>query len=177
MTTLFELTSELQTIAAQLEEITDADEITPEMGDQLAALLNDASDTHQEWCDKIDNTAALVRDREMWLSGIDREIARLTELKRTERNRIDWLKKNIMLAMAIRETDKLTTRRGKITISGNGGKAPIAIDPNIDPKTLPTQFQRVTIEPDTNAIREAIENGEPINFATIQPRGQHLRIR
>jgi hypothetical protein len=174
---LYELTTELQSIAAQLAEITDAEELTPAMGDQLAALLNDASDTHDRWVEKIDNTAALVRDRSRWLDGIDAEIARLQELRRTEKSRIDWLKSNLMLAMSVRECDKLITKRGKLSICKNGGKAPIAIDPNIDPATLPVKFQRVTIEADPNAIREAIEAGEDLEFATLKERGHHLRIK
>jgi hypothetical protein len=179
MPTLYDLTAELQSIAAQLEQITDADEITPEMGDRLSALLNDASDTHDRWLEKLDNTAALVRDREMWLSGIEAEIERLQELRRVERGRIDWLKRNIMLAMSVRGATKLNTKRGRISICANGGKAPIAIDPNIDPASLPEKFQRITIEADTIAIRSAIEAGDPdvAPIAQLRERGQHLRIK
>jgi hypothetical protein len=179
MTTLYDLTAELQSIAAELEEITDADEITPEMGDRLSALLCDASDTHEQWVSKIDNTAALIRDRSMWLDGIDREIARLQELKRIEQNRIDWLKRNLMLAMSVRGTDKLTTPRGKLSICRNGGKQPIALNPLIEPDHLPAKFQRVSIAPDLDAIRSAIENGDPEaeSIAQLRERGQHLRIK
>lgn len=179
MATLYDLTTELQSIASELEDITTADEITPEMSDRLAALLNDASDTHDRWVSKIDNTAALIRNREMWLAGIDTEIARLQELKRIERGRIDWLKKNLMLAMHVRDCPKLNTPRGRLSICRNGGKQPIAIDPAINPINLPDRFQRVTVEPDTNAIRTALENGDPAaaKIATLQERGTHLRIK
>lgn len=42
---------------------------------------------------------------------------------------------------------------------------------------LPEQFQRVSIEADTKAIREALEAGQQLPFAHLGDRGSSLRIK
>lgn len=42
---------------------------------------------------------------------------------------------------------------------------------------LPEQFQKVSIDPNTTAIREALERGEKLDFAQLGERGISIRIK
>ena len=42
---------------------------------------------------------------------------------------------------------------------------------------MPERFQRKQIEPDRAAIRQALEVGEELSFASFAERDTHLRIR
>jgi len=48
---------------------------------------------------------------------------------------------------------------------------------DLDPKTLPERFQKITVEANSPAIREALESGEKLEFAELGERGTSLRIK
>ena len=72
---------------------------------------------------------------------------------------------------------KLRTKKFNLSIAKNGGKVPIAIDSKINPKDLPKQYQRITVEVDHTAVRKALESDTQLDWATWGERGQHLRIK
>jgi hypothetical protein len=42
---------------------------------------------------------------------------------------------------------------------------------------LPDKFKKITIEPDNDKIREALEKGEEVPGCVLEERGQHLSIK
>ena len=69
------------------------------------------------------------------------------------------------------------TARYKLSLAKNGGKQPLILDESIPVSQLPEQFQKVSIDPDTTAIREALERGEKLEFAQLGERGTSIRIK
>jgi hypothetical protein len=61
-------------------------------------------------------------------------------------------------------------------VANNGGKLPLWIDSNINPKDLPKKYQQITVEINKNTVREALEAGKYLEFAGFSERGKHLRI-
>jgi hypothetical protein len=69
------------------------------------------------------------------------------------------------------------TPRYKLQLAKNGGKAPLILDESVPVAKLPERFQKVSIDPNTVAIREALESGEHLNFAQLGERGMSMRIK
>ena len=51
------------------------------------------------------------------------------------------------------------TLRYKLSVAKNGGKAPLILDESVPVTNLPEQFQKVSIDANTAAIREALAAG------------------
>ena len=51
------------------------------------------------------------------------------------------------------------TPRYKLSVAKNGGKAPLILDESVPVTNLPEQFQKVSIDANTAAIREALAAG------------------
>jgi hypothetical protein len=67
---------------------------------------------------------------------------------------------------------KITTDFHVFSVCKNGGKQPLEITGEV-----PDNFKRVVYETDTEKIRTALENGEQLDFAHLEERGEHLRIK
>lgn len=61
-------------------------------------------------------------------------------------------------------------------LQANGGQAPVRYDDDFVPSMLPRELQRVTVEPNTDAIRAALLAGEEVPGAELAPVGRHLRF-
>lgn len=68
-----------------------------------------------------------------------------------------------------------STTAGKFKIARQKNSQPSVIL-NIDAEALPTEFQRLTIEADKTALKDALENGTEIDGVSLET-GEHLRIR
>jgi hypothetical protein len=66
----------------------------------------------------------------------------------------------------------METARFRVSVANNGGPQHIDIT-----KDVPEEYQRITVSADTKRIREALERGELLDFASLLERGRHLRIR
>lgn len=127
--------------------------------------------------EKVDNYAAFIKEKEA-LAEVRRQAARdITELARVDENTASRLKDRLKEFLILKDIKKVETRRYVTGWRNNGGRLPINIDENVDPKELPERFQKVTYEVDTNAVREALDAGEDLEFANYGERGTHLSIR
>jgi len=71
----------------------------------------------------------------------------------------------------------IETPRYKLQLAKNGGKAPLILDESVPVAKLPERFQKVSIDPNTMAIREALERGESLEFAMLGERATSMRIK
>jgi hypothetical protein len=128
---------------------------------------------------KLDNYAALIRERELVASALKAEEERLAMRRRVAENTIKSLKDRLKMFFERTGLRKVETKRYVIAVQANGGLQPLELsaDAVADPKSLPLRFHLVTIEADTEAIRKAIDKGESLPFASLGERGTHLRIR
>ena len=105
------------------------------------------------------------------------EAKRLTELAAADESRARLLKDRLKWFFELHQLKTVQTNRYKLSVAKNGGKAPLILDESVPVTQLPEQFQRVSIDPDTAAIREALERGEKLGFAQLAERGTSLRIK
>ncbi len=121
---------------------------------------------------KVDSYAAVMSHMEAHEALLKKEIDRLTEKMTAIENNRKRMKDSLYAAMVAMDKRKITTDLHTFAIQKNGGKQPLIISGEV-----PDKFQKVIYEPDKNLIRKALEDGEKLDFAFLEERGEHLVIK
>ena len=166
---LYAIKSEMESI---LDAILEGGVDSPEAQDALNAHL-EGLDAALE--DKADDYAGLVRSLELRRDARKAEAKRIAQLAEADDALADRLKERLKAAMEASGKTKLDTARFKLSVAGNGGKAPLEV--TADAASLPPEFQTVSVTFNRDAISTALEGGAVIPGCTILPRGTSLRIR
>ena len=162
---LYELTSNYLTLQQMLED--------PEADAQMIADTMEALDGDIE--EKADNYAKVIKNMEATIIAIKSEQERLTNKKNLLEMSIKTLKKNLEASMIATGKRKFKTDLFSFSIQKNGGKAPVILDV-ADTSELPDELVRIKEEPDMEAIRKMLDQGE-CKFAHYGERGEGLRIK
>lgn len=121
---------------------------------------------------KVDSYAAVMSHMEAHEDMLKKEIDRLSAKMTAIENNKKRMKDSLYAAMVAMDKRKITTDLHTFAIQKNGGKQPLIISGEV-----PDKFQKVIYEPDKNLIRKALEDGEKLDFAFLEERGEHLVIR
>lgn len=122
---------------------------------------------------KADNYAKIIKSIEDDVSKIDAEIKRLQERKASFSSRKDWLKSQLENMMRTTGRTKFKTALFSFGIQKNGGVLPLVLNPD---KPCPAEWRKPG-DPDTSKIREYLQCGGSLPFASLGERGESLRIR
>lgn len=135
-------------------------------------ILNTLEAIDGEIEDKADNYAKIIKELEAKLNARKDEVKRLTESVKVFENRVKVLKSNLFNSMKKTGKTKFTTDLFSFNISKNGGKQTLTIDGEV-----PEEYIKAITENDTDKIRQALEKGEKLTFAHLEPRGESLKIK
>lgn len=166
--TLYDLNIQMQTILEMAED-----------GDLDPQLIADTLEgVEGEIEDKLDSYGVVMNELQMDVAKIDQEIKRLTEKKRLINNNIDRMKAVVQYTMTeVLNTKKVKGEKFTWSIQKNGGKAPVILNPDVSIMSYPERFQDWDVKADKVAIREALEAGEVLPFASLGERGESLRLK
>lgn len=122
--------------------------------------------------EKAENYAKIIRSLEVNVDGIDAEIKRLTEYKKTMKNNADRMKKALQASMEATGKVKFKTPLFSFGIQNNPAR--LVVD---DISKVPEQFL-IPQEPkvDNAAIKNALKDGAEFDFARLE-QTKSLRIR
>ena len=136
-------------------------------------LLDTLESIESEIEDKADNYAIIIKELLGDAKICKEEKQRLEIRQKMFENRAEILKNKLEEMM--RETGKTNFKTSlfSFSICKNGGLVPLVVDE--DYTNIPQKYLKV--EPDNKKIREALDNGQKINFAYYDKRGESLRIR
>ena len=162
MKNLYELTNDWNTVANMLYD-EDVDEKM--VLDTLESIEGDIED-------KANGYAKIIKELEAKAKARKEEAKRLSDSSKTFENKVKFLKQNLFNSMKETGKTKFTTDLFSFNIAKNGGKQALTIDGEV-----PEEYTKTVIENDTEKIRQALENGESLPFAHLEPRGESLRIR
>ena len=70
--------------------------------------------------------------------------------------------------------DELKAGDVTLKVSNAGGVLPLVFD---ESKTVPEKYTKITIENDNKKIREALNNGEELDFVHYGERAKVLRVK
>ncbi len=169
---LYQISSELTRIEDMVAEADGV--LSPELDayimDQLA-IIGEAQ------ADKADGYVGLIRKVESVQSAAKQEAERYARIAKIQENFAERLKdrlKQYMQQHGIRKIETVTGR--SIRLQANGGKPPVQFAQGMQAGDVPPEFQKMTIAVDTVKVREALEAGRELEFATMGERGESLRI-
>ena len=166
---LYAIQNEIESLIDALLEGGGGDMAANEALEQHLAGLDEALDQ------KAESYASVIRSLELRARARKDEASRIRDLAEADEAVADRLKRRLKEAMEATGKTKIDTPRFKLSVAGNGGKAPLVIDGSAD--DLPPQFRVVRHEPNKDAIRAALESGEAVPGCALLPRGTSLRIK
>lgn len=120
---------------------------------------------------KADSYAKIIKSMDGDTALIDEEIKRLQSRKSSISNRKKWLLNQLYETMKATGRTKFKTALFSYNIAKNGGVNPVELT-----APVPAEWLKPG-EPDTKKIREYLESGNELDFATLGERGESLRIR
>lgn len=123
---------------------------------------------------KADQYAAVMSEISGRKGIVKAEIDRLTAVMRALSNHEDRMKEALYGSMIATDRREIKTDLHTFKIVKNGGKLPLIIEDGAD---IPDKYCKVTIEPDKDKIRTALETGNVLDFAHFGERGEHLSIK
>lgn len=159
MATLYELTGTFKRIndTEGLDEETKADTL-------------ESIDWSNEFEEKVENTAKVIKNKEASKKLIKEEIDRLTARYKSLDNDVAWLKRSMQEAFEITGHEKVKGLLFTVYLAKN---QPSVV---VDEKLLPKKYFVITKKPDKNAIKEVLNAGKKVKGATLQE-SRSLRIK
>ena len=113
---------------------------------------------------KLEDYAKIIRQLNADAAALEMEEARMEKRRKTVQNSIKRLQNNLVLYFSMIGKDKADAGIFKMTVGKS--KAVNILDLNISPDDF--KRQKVTVEADKKAIKEALEAGETVAGAEIQ---------
>jgi hypothetical protein len=175
--TLFEISKDLDNLNSIIESLDELDiETRQQLSDAISQLFDDKEQTEQQFNDKVDSYIAIIKSCQYWSQIRKQELERIKKLVDTDEKTVEFLTKRLKEVLEYRNILKLKTTKFNVSIAKNGGKAPVVISDKVDMQRLPECFKTTTVEINKTAVREALENGQALDFASLIEKGTHLRI-
>jgi len=142
-------------------------EMTPEEFDErLAAFVAESTD-------KIAALRAVCKAADGRAATCKAEAAAYSAAAKSHATNAERVKARATALMLAAEETGETLPGARLQV--NGGTAPLVYAEDFDPASLPFTLQRVTVEPNADAIRAAIAKGETVPGVTLGERGRSLR--
>jgi hypothetical protein len=120
---------------------------------------------------KCDAIAEILAANEAKVHLLTQEHQRIMGMVGNLEKANEFLKTGLMFYLQGKGVDRLETDFHRFKVARNGGKPPLEITGEV-----PDDYTYYEQKTDTAAIRQALENGERLEFARLQERGKHLRI-
>lgn len=160
MSTLYELTGQYLTIYEM-----DIDDKTKQ--DTLEGM-----DWEEDFVNKAEGYVKVIKNLEADIPGIDEEIKRLQDRKKSLQNKIGTLKDNLQTAMEVTGNERI--KSSLFTIAIQNSKASVKVDEALLPKKY--WNKKITVTPDKKVLYELLKEGKKIKGAELQE-NRSLRIR
>lgn len=165
MATLYDITGRLLELAEMASEEDIDDEV---LRDTFEAVEGEFDAKAEAYC-------MCIRNLESDADAIDAEVKRLTEKKRRLKNTTKRMKATLKDALTAVGKKSAGGQVIGCSIRKNGGKLPLIVSG--DPKDAPVELTKISLDFDKDAIREALDAGQKLDFAFYGERGESLTIK
>lgn len=163
--TLYQLTNGFMKLFDAVEGGEICEEIAKEIQEELQTALTN----------KSTNIIAYYQNKQALINGIDEEIKRLQDFKKSEKNKLDSYKEYVKNNMELLGIEKIETPVGKLTIA----KSPISVE-IINEDEIPNEYKTVVteIKVDKKKIADNFKTtGEIIAGVKIITNNTNLRVK
>lgn len=173
---LFELTEKLADLEETIENL-DGIDIPADLHEYFLTLLDEAQTTNEEFLSKIDNILSLIQSRKYWLQVRKQEQKRLNTLVKRDERTVEWLQEYLKHHLEKLNLKKLRTNKFNVTVR-KASVPPLNLLEE-DATKYPKQYQKVIVEVDRKALKEAIKEGDPeaLQYGQLGEKSTYLNIR
>ena len=165
--TLFDLT---QTISDLVDDLVDA-HIAGDT-EEIQALFEELDSLYGARSEKHVGYIHVIKNAESAAENCKAEASLFAKRANALKNLASRLKET--LRMDLREHGEKSTTAGNFKIARQNGAPRVVV--RIDPESLPDDFQRITIEADKSALKDALKRGESVDGVELEI-SEHVRIR
>jgi len=149
---LFNITQEFKNLCAQL--LDNSGELTPEI--QQALKINQS-----ELQAKSQGYVSIIKHIEMEEAAIDKEIKRLSDLKKNRVNAKERLKESLKSAMIHFDVTEIITETNKINFRHSESVEILSED------IIPKEYKKTKLTPEKSKIKKAIKEGRFVPGASL----------
>lgn len=160
MSNLYEITGNWKKVAEMLYE--------EEIDEQY--IMDTLEAIEGEFEDKADGYAKVIKELLGNADVCKQEKIRLEARQKAFENRAKFLKQRLYENMKEMNKLKFKTDLFSFNIQANGGQQKLTVDGQV-----PDEYCKLV--EDTDKIRKALEEGQTLEFAHLEPRGEGVRIR
>jgi hypothetical protein len=173
---LYQLSDRLQELEETIENLEGVD-IPADVHLEYLELLAEAEETNEQFMNKIESILCLIQSRKRWLEMRKAEAERLNKLVKKDEKTIEWLTEYLKQHLEKIGVRKLRTNKFNLSVR-KASVAPLHLLRE-DAKSYPQQYQKVTIEVDKKALKEAVINGdeEALKSAELGEKSTYLFIK
>ena len=153
----------------QVYDAAENGEITEELAKEIQAELQTAL------TNKSTNIIAYYQNKQSLINGIDEEIKRFQDFKKSEKSKLDNYKEYVKNNMELLGIEKIETPVGKLTIA----KSPISVE-IINEDESPNEYKTIVteIKVDKNKIKDNFKTtGEIVAGVKIITNNTNLRVK
>jgi hypothetical protein len=172
MPTIYEISEDMAALDALLAET--GGEITPEAEAAFNAFEAElAANLHA----KTDAYCALIAEIDARAAARKAEAKRLADRAKTDERTSDALRERLRFVWETRRLGKVETDRFTVSLAKNGGKAPLDVRCGVDELPAWAVKRETVVTVDRDAIRQRLDAGEPLDFASLMERGTRINIK
>lgn len=166
----------LYLMSANFENIFERYQECIEEGDEEGAAIFDKTltDMAGDISNKMEYMVKRVKNLEAEAKMLKEEEDKLKARRQSCENGAKRLKEDMQNAMESMGLDKMNAGMFKLSTPFAGGKAPLICD---DIENVPMEYIITEYKVDNEKIREALANGEALDFAYLGERKRSLRIK
>ena len=173
---LFELTEKLADLEETIENL-DGCDIPADLHQYFLDLLAEAESTNEEFLDKVDGILSLIQSRKYWLQVRKEEQKRLNTLVKRDEKTVEWLQEYLKHHLEKMGVTKLRTNKFNVSVRKASVPPLNLLEENAT--KYPEQYQKVTVEVDRKALKEAIKEGdeEALKYGKLGENSTYLSIK
>ena len=169
--TIFDITDDMLALGDLLDNA--GGEINDPQVEEAIMLWSDELENDLQA--KVESYCWLMREKESRSLAMFAEADRLRERAQSNQRAARGLRDRLLFAFTLKGIDKVDTSNFTVGIARNGGKQPIDIDSDAVTDDYLTSEVVKTVNKDK--IREALDAGVELDFASMLERGTHLRVK
>jgi hypothetical protein len=172
---------------AMLEAIIDAlENPDPEHPEREVILQSQLAELELEIANKVDAIAGVLAAKQAEINYLLERREHFDKLAKSRQNAIERFKAYIKLVLERQGATAIAGKEASLRSVKNGGKPPVWVNPEIDPRDFPSDVvdERITFSVCNESVRSKLaeagtdtllgKNGQIL--AKVQERGTHLRI-
>jgi hypothetical protein len=170
--TLLDITADMESLDALLAAA--GGEITP---DTEATIDGWFAENQANLAEKVDAYCRLISEIEARADVRKAEAKRLSERAHVDENAAAALRERLRWTWEAKGMGKLNTTRYCVSLAKIGGKSKLDLRCGVEDLPAWAVTVETVAKANTDAIRERLEAGEALDFASLMERGNRISIR